>query len=36
VRFTVPPGLPLPAGSYRVLLRINGQQAASSPELVWS
>lgn len=36
VRFTVPSALALPAGSYRVLLRVNGQQASSSPELVWS
>jgi len=34
--FTVPAPLALPPGTYRVLLRVNGQQAANSPELVWS
>lgn len=36
VTFTVPPAQALPPGAYRVLLRVNGQQAADSPELVWS
>lgn len=36
VTFTVPSALALPAGSYRVLLRVNGQQAVNSPELLWT
>lgn len=36
VTFTVPAAQALPPGPYRVLLRVNGQQAAASPELVWS
>jgi hypothetical protein len=36
VAFSVPAALALPPGSYRVLLRVNGQQAATSPELVWT
>ncbi len=36
VSFTVPLGLALPPGSYRVLLRVNGQQAVNSPELLWT
>src|SRR3990172_3623557 len=36
VTFSVPSAQALPPGTYRVLLRVNGQQAANSPELVWS
>lgn len=36
VRFTVPAAQALPPGPYRVVLRVNGQQAADSPQLVWS
>ncbi|HRP27177.1 MAG TPA: DUF4255 domain-containing protein [Burkholderiaceae bacterium] len=35
-RFTVPEALALPPGSYRVVLRVNGQQAVQTPELVWT
>ncbi len=34
--FTVPPAQAQPAGLYRVILRVNGQQAVASPELDWS
>jgi hypothetical protein len=34
--FSVPSALALPPGSYRMLLRVNGQQALNSPELVWT
>lgn len=34
--FTVPAALALPAATYRVLLRVNGQQAPQAPELVWA
>jgi len=36
LQFTVPTGLPLPPGNYLVLVRVNGQQAAEAPTLVWS
>lgn len=36
LRFTVPASAPLPAGSYRVVLRVNGQQSANAPELIWA
>jgi hypothetical protein len=35
-RFTVPSAQALPVGSYRVLLRVNGQQAVDAPALAWS
>ena len=34
--FTVPPEKALPPGSYAVVVRINGQQAADSPLLAWT
>lgn len=36
LQFSVPAGLALPPGSYQLLLRVNGQQAAETPTLVWS
>lgn len=36
LQFTVPAALALPAGSYQLILRVNGQQAAEAPTLVWS
>lgn len=33
---TVPPDKALPTGRYRVLLRVNGEQAVASPEVDWS
>ena len=35
MRFTIPPAGALPPGPYRVVVRVNGQQAADSPELTW-
>ncbi|NML16824.1 DUF4255 domain-containing protein [Azohydromonas caseinilytica] len=35
-RFSVPAAQALPTGRYRVLLRVNGQQAIEAPELDWS
>lgn len=32
---TVPPTVALPAPSYRIILRVNGQQARNSPALAW-
>jgi hypothetical protein len=34
--FAVPAAQALPTGLYRVIVRVNGQQAVSSPELDWS
>ena len=36
LRFTVPAAKALPPGSYRLVLRVNGQQAVESPALVWT
>jgi Pvc16 N-terminal domain len=36
VGFTVPSAQALPPGTYRVLLRVNGQQAVNAPNLVWT
>jgi hypothetical protein len=33
---TVPPSDALPPGSYRVILRVNGEQASNSPEVSWT
>jgi hypothetical protein len=33
LRVTIPPEAPIPRGFYRVILRVNGQQARSSPEV---
>lgn len=35
LRFTVPAAKALPPGSYRVVVRVNGQQAVESPALGW-
>jgi len=35
-RFTVPPGKAIASADYRVVLRVNGQQAPTSPVLTWA
>jgi hypothetical protein len=32
---TVTPGQALPSANYRIILRVNGQQARNSPEVAW-
>jgi hypothetical protein len=32
----VPEAAALPPGTYRILLRVNGEQAADAPEVSWT